>query len=115
MESRNMACVPTFRLIAGPVRTPEQSPQPTDLNCSKSREQFSHSIVLKIRQPMRVAPVRSSNGGPMCDKCVELDKKIEHYREITLAIGDELTIERIKALIGDLKAQKAILHPEQTQ
>ena len=64
---------------------------------------------------MRVAPVRSSNGGPMCDKCVELDKRIEHYREITLAIGDELTIERIKALIGDLKAQKAILHPEQTQ
>src|SRR6266446_3011767 len=60
MESRNMACVPTFRLIAGPVRTPEQSPQPTDLNCSKSREQFSHSIVLKIRQPMRVAPVRGS-------------------------------------------------------
>jgi hypothetical protein len=51
----------------------------------------------------------------MCDKCIELDKKIEHYREITLAIGDELTIERIKALIGDLKAQKAILHPEQTR
>jgi hypothetical protein len=51
----------------------------------------------------------------MCDKCVELDKKIEHYREITLAIGDELTIERIKALIGDLKAQKTTLHPEQTQ
>jgi hypothetical protein len=62
MESWNMACVPTFRLIAGPVRTPEQSPHRTDLNCSKSREQFSYSIVLKIRQPMRVAPVRSSNG-----------------------------------------------------
>ena len=43
----------------------------------------------------------------MCDKCVELDKKIEHYWEITLAIGDELTIERIKALIGDLQAQMA--------
>jgi hypothetical protein len=51
----------------------------------------------------------------MCDKCVELDKKIEHYREITLTIGDELTIERIKALIADLHAQKAILHPEQAQ
>jgi hypothetical protein len=53
--------------------------------------------------------------GPMCDKCVELDKKIEHYREVTLAIGDELTIERIKALIADLQAQKGILHPGQTQ
>jgi hypothetical protein len=50
----------------------------------------------------------------MCDKCVELDKKIEHYREITMAIGDELTIERIKALIGDLQAQKAILSSRAT-
>ena len=51
----------------------------------------------------------------MCDKCVELDKKIERYREIAVAIGDELTIERIKALIGDLQAQKVILHAEQTR
>jgi hypothetical protein len=64
---------------------------------------------------MRVAPVRSSNGVLCAISASKLDKKIEHYREITLAIGDELTIERIKALIGDLQAQKAILHPEQTQ
>jgi hypothetical protein len=51
----------------------------------------------------------------MCDKCLELDKKIQRYREIIVAISDELTVERIKALIGDLQAQKTILHPEQTQ
>jgi hypothetical protein len=28
MESWNTAWVPTYRLIAGPVWTPEQSPQP---------------------------------------------------------------------------------------
>jgi hypothetical protein len=49
----------------------------------------------------------------MCDKCDELDKKIEHYRRIRSSIGDQITIERIEALIGDLQAQKATLHPEQ--
>jgi hypothetical protein len=52
---------------------------------------------------------------PMCDKCDELDKKIEHYRRIRLSIGDPVTIERIEALIADLQAQKATLHPEQKQ
>ena len=64
---------------------------------------------------MRVAPVRGTNGGPMCEKCVELDKKIEHYRGMIWAIGDQLTVERIKALIADLQAQKVVLHPEQEQ
>ena len=35
----------------------------------------------------------------MCDKCVELDKRIEHYQLILLSIGDQITVERIKALI----------------
>ena len=51
----------------------------------------------------------------MCEKCVELDKKIEHYRGMIWAIGDQLTVERIKALIADLQAQKVVLHPEQEQ
>jgi hypothetical protein len=37
---------------------------------------------------------------PMCDKCDELDKKIEHYRRIRLSIGDQATVERLEALIG---------------
>jgi hypothetical protein len=51
----------------------------------------------------------------MCDKCVELDKKIEHYRRILLSIGDQITVERLKAMIGDLQAQKAAFHPEPEQ
>jgi hypothetical protein len=43
----------------------------------------------------------------MCDKCAELDKKIEHYSRMLLSIGDQITVERIKAMIGDLQAQKA--------
>jgi hypothetical protein len=51
----------------------------------------------------------------MCDKCDELDKKIDQYRRILLSIGDQITVERLAGLIGDLQAQKATLHPEQKQ
>jgi hypothetical protein len=59
-----------------------------------------------------VAPIRiTKRGHPMCDKCVELDKKIEHYRKIASSINDRSTAERIKALIEELQAKKAALHP----
>ena len=48
---------------------------------------------------------------PMCDKCVELDKKIEHYERIAASITDQFTIDRIKMLIEELRARKAGLHP----
>ena len=50
----------------------------------------------------------------MCDKCDELDKKVDHYRLILLSIGDQVTVDRIKVLIGDLQGQKATLHPGQS-
>jgi hypothetical protein len=53
--------------------------------------------------------------GAMCDKCSEIDKTIERYRRILLAIGDQVTIDRARELIGDLEAQKVALHPEQQQ
>jgi hypothetical protein len=49
----------------------------------------------------------------MCEKCVEIDKEIERYRTMLLAIDDELTADRAKELITDLQAHKAALHPEQ--
>jgi hypothetical protein len=66
-----------------------------------------------LGQPMRAASVRT--GSPMCDKCVEVEKKIEHYRRTLLSIGDQITFERLEALIADLREQKATLHPEQKQ
>jgi hypothetical protein len=48
----------------------------------------------------------------VCDKCDELDKKIEHYGLMLLSIGDQVTVDRIKELIAALQAQKATLHPE---
>jgi hypothetical protein len=49
----------------------------------------------------------------MCDKCAELDNKIEHYRSLVAKVMDPLTAERVGKLIEDMQAQKAGLHPEQ--
>ena len=49
----------------------------------------------------------------MCDKCKELNDKIEQYRRIAGSINDQLTIERINELIASMEAQKAALHSEQ--
>ena len=48
----------------------------------------------------------------MCDKCAELDGKIEHYERIRLSIGDQVTVDRIKELVAEMNAQKAKFHPE---
>jgi hypothetical protein len=49
---------------------------------------------------------------PMCEKCEELDKKIDHYRTLMARVTDRQTNEGIAKLIENLRAQKAALHPE---
>ena len=48
----------------------------------------------------------------MCDTCVQLDEKIEHYKKVIAAMTDQLTIERITVLVRDMQTQKAALHPQ---
>ena len=48
---------------------------------------------------------------PMCEKCTELVKKIEHCERIAASITDQLTIDRIKMMIEELRTRKAGLHP----
>ena len=47
----------------------------------------------------------------MCDKCQELEKKIERYRRLAFSINDQLTIDRFDQLIKETEAEKAKLHP----
>jgi hypothetical protein len=54
-------------------------------------------------------------GTDMCEKCAELDERIERYRRVSSSINDQLTIDRIKALIEELQVQKAALHPEKEE
>jgi len=46
----------------------------------------------------------------MCEKCKELDQKIEHYRRLSQSITNQPTIDRFKEAIGDLFDQKLSLH-----
>jgi hypothetical protein len=51
----------------------------------------------------------------MCNKCTELDDKIAHYKRISTCITDRLTLDRIKELLQQMKAEKSALHPKQEQ
>jgi hypothetical protein len=51
----------------------------------------------------------------MCEKCAELDVKIERYRRLASQVTDPMTTERAATLIAEIKAQKAALHSEQEQ
>ena len=51
----------------------------------------------------------------MCDKCKELDEKINHYRQISRSLTDQLTIDRINEVVAKYEAQKAALHPEERE
>ena len=49
----------------------------------------------------------------MCDKCDELDVKIERYRRLVDRAMDPLTRNAAAELIDDLNDQKTQLHPAQ--
>jgi hypothetical protein len=51
----------------------------------------------------------------MCEKCVELDGKIEHYQRMASKITDQSMLDGIKGLTEQMRAQKAAFHPEQAQ
>jgi hypothetical protein len=46
----------------------------------------------------------------MCEKCKELDQRIEHYRRLCQSITDQPTIDRFNEAIRDLVVQKLDLH-----
>jgi hypothetical protein len=40
------------------------------------------------------------------EKCVAIDRKIEHYERLCLSITDQITIDRIKALVQRLRPRR---------
>ena len=48
----------------------------------------------------------------MCEKCDEIDRKIERYRQVQRTILDQVTVDRAKEMVAELEAQKTGLHPE---
>jgi hypothetical protein len=47
----------------------------------------------------------------MCDKCGELDNKIEHYGRLVSSITDARTVDGINRLIEEMRVERAGLHP----
>jgi hypothetical protein len=56
---------------------------------------------------------RANAGLKMCEKCAEIDKKIDHYKNLSFLIADKQAVDGIKQLIEQMEAEKAALHPEQ--
>jgi hypothetical protein len=48
----------------------------------------------------------------MCEKCVEIDKKLERFERLEKSINDEQFVGFMKQMISELTAQKLALHPE---
>ena len=42
----------------------------------------------------------------MCEKCFEINKRLERCRRLLRSIDDQVTVDRAKELIADLEAQK---------
>jgi hypothetical protein len=59
--------------------------------------------------------MRANAGTAMCDKCIEFDAKIEHYRYMARMLTDQPTLDAIQKLVEQMKADKVALHPEQAK
>ena len=46
----------------------------------------------------------------MCDVCIEIDNKIEHYRRLARQVTDQPTLDGIERLIAECYATKIGLH-----
>jgi hypothetical protein len=75
-------------------------------------EQISRSAVL-LETDWRLAT--RERGPTMCEKCVEIDDKIEHYQRMASRMTDQAMRDGNKDLIEQMKAQKVALHPERAK
>jgi hypothetical protein len=60
-----------------------------------------------------MAAARANAELHMCDKCIQLDKKIERYESLASGVTDQLTLERLRELVREMRTQKTALHPQQ--
>jgi hypothetical protein len=46
----------------------------------------------------------------MCERCVEVDKKIQRYRMLHNSITDNLFMQMLREMIDTLAAEKNLIH-----
>jgi hypothetical protein len=76
---------------------------------------MNKSAAYPFSQQPPMSTARANAELNMCDKCIELDAKIENYQRLSSTITDQRTHDGIKELIERMQAQKAALHPPQTE
>lgn len=81
-----------------------------DLNYARRPEQNLRQGVFTTSIAVTKPVHRGANA--MCDKCDEIDRRIERYRFILRNIQDKDFNDRTNELIAELQAQKAALHAE---
>jgi hypothetical protein len=59
---------------------------------------------------MTVLPIEAREAS-MCEKCREIDAKVEHYRQLAERLTDRQTLDGIRRIIDELELEKAALHP----
>ena len=47
----------------------------------------------------------------MCEKCFELQEKLDRYRRLRALITDRLTLEAIEGLLKRYEEERSALHP----
>jgi hypothetical protein len=60
-------------------------------------------------------PALSHRKGVMCERCIEIDTKIERYSRMAKMINDKTALQAIDRLVADLQTQKLVLHPKREQ
>jgi quinolinate synthase len=48
----------------------------------------------------------------MCEKCAQLDERLQHYRDLADQVNDKFTKEAVERLTEQYTAQKLVMHPE---
>ena len=51
----------------------------------------------------------------MCEKCIEIDKKIARYRGVAKGVYDRRALQAAEELIAELEAEKRALHLQQEE
>jgi hypothetical protein len=47
----------------------------------------------------------------MCERCREIDERVEHYRQLAAGLTDRQSLDAIENIINELQQEKAALHP----
>jgi hypothetical protein len=48
----------------------------------------------------------------MCDKCKQIDDRIDHFRKMASYVMDRPVLDSFAIAIANLEAEKAALHPK---